>query len=127
VNVHADGFGNPPVMACVNLNSQAIAPVKTVKEPTTPQTAPPAPRPATSADAGMSGKEQAAQSESDCRLVIYVVQEKMSRQKANEFSEQLANMIGTMENLYSTEGSLRNAALDHLGVPRYQECKAGGE
>ena len=59
--------------------------------------------------------------------MIYVVQENMSRQKANEFSELLANMIGTMKNLYSTEGYLRNAALDHLGVPRYPECKVGGE
>jgi ABC-type uncharacterized transport system auxiliary subunit len=107
--------------------AQASSPVKTVKEPTTPETAPPTPKPATSAEAGMSGKEQAAQSEADCRLVIYVAQENMSRQKANAFSELLADMIRTMENPSWTAGSLRNAALDHLGVPRYPECKVGGE
>jgi len=55
--------------------------------------------------------------------VIYVAERNMSLQKANAFSEQLADMIRTMENPSWTAGSLRNAALDHLGVPRYLECK----
>jgi hypothetical protein len=105
--------------------------VTTVKEPTTPETAPPTAKPATStvapasasASAGMSSEEQAAQSETDCRLLIYVAQENMSRQKAKVFSELLADMIRTMETPSWTSGSLRNTALDHLGVPRYPECK----
>jgi ABC-type uncharacterized transport system auxiliary subunit len=106
---------------------QTSSPVKTVKEPTTPPTAPPTPNPATSAEAGMSGKEQAAQSEADCRLVIYVAEQNMSRKQANAFSDLLADMTQTMKNPSWTAGSLRNAALDHLGVPRYSECKVGGE
>lgn len=128
VNVHAVGSGNPPVLACANLNSQARPPVKTVKEPTTPETAPLTPKPTSSDSAGgMSGEEQAAHSEADCRIVIYVAQENMSRQEAKAFSELLADMIRTMENPSWTTGPLRNAALDHLGVPRYAECKVGGE
>ena len=106
---------------------QASSPVNTVNEPTTPETAPPTPEPATSASAGMSSEEIVAQSEADCRLVIYVAEENMSRKEANAFSELLADMIQTMENPSWTAGSVRNAALDHLGVPRYPECKVGGE
>jgi hypothetical protein len=36
-------------------------------------------------------------------------------------------MEESMESLYSTEGSLRNNALDHLGVLRYPECKKAEE
>ena len=79
------------------------------------------------APASTSAEERAARAEADCRLVIYVAEQNMSRKEANAFSERVANMIGTMKNLYSTESSLRNAALDHLGVPRYPECKGGGE
>jgi hypothetical protein len=82
-------------------------------EPTTP----------TGASGGVSSEEQAAQSEAECRLETYVAQENMSRQEANAFSELLADMIRTMEDPSWTAGSLRNAALDHLGVPRYPECK----
>jgi hypothetical protein len=77
----------------------------------------------TRAAGGVSGEEQAALSEADCRLVIYVAQENMSRQEAKAFSELLADMIRTMENPSWSTGSLWNAALDHLGVPRYPECK----
>ena len=85
--------------------------------------------PATSAvaPASASAEEQAARAEADCRLVIYVAEQNMSRKEADAFSERVAYMIGTMENLYSTEGTLRNTALDHLGVLRYPECKEGGE
>ena len=138
MNVHAVGSGNPPVLACANLKAQASPPVKTVKEPTTPQTTPPTRKPATTAVAATgasassrgrsSGEEQAKlQSEADCRLAIYVAQENMSRRKAHAFSELLADMIRTMEGPSWPEGSLRNAALDHLGVPRYSECKVGRE
>jgi uncharacterized membrane protein len=86
-------------------------------EPATPAVAP----------ASASAEEQAAQAEADCRLVIYLAEQNMSRKEANAFSERVAYMIGTMKNVYSTEGSLRNGALDHLGVLRYPECKEGGE
>ena len=71
----------------------------------------------------MPGKEQAAQSEADCRLVLYVAHENMSRKEAEAFSELLAEMIRTMESSSWTGGDLRNAAHDHLAVPRYPECK----
>lgn len=74
-----------------------------------------------------SAEERAARAEADCRLVTYVAQENMSRKEADEFSDLLSNMQEAMENRYSSEGSLRNDALDHLGVMRYPECKAGGE
>jgi hypothetical protein len=51
----------------------------------------------------------------------------MSRQEAKAFSELLADMIRTMEDPSWTVGSLGNAALDHLGLPRYRECEVGGE
>jgi roadblock/LC7 domain-containing protein len=89
----------------------------------------PAPEPTTptGASGGVSAEEQAAQSEADCRLVIYIAEENMTRQKANAFAELLADMIRTMEDPSWTVSSLRNTALDHLGVPRYPECKVRGE
>ena len=136
VNVHAVGSGNPPVLACANLKSQSSSPVQTTK----PQTASPTSKSATSSSSavasasssaslrgGSSGGEQAEQlSEADCRVAIYVAQKRMSRQKAHAFSNLLADMIRTMEGLGWPEGTLRNAALDHLGVPRYSECKKVG-
>jgi hypothetical protein len=90
---------------------------KTAPEPTE------ATRASGGASGGVSGKEQAAQSEADCRLVLYVANKNMSRQEATAFSELLADMIRTMETPSWTGGDLRNAALDHLAVPRYPECK----
>ena len=75
------------------------------------------------ASGSTSGEEKAAQSEADCRLVLYVADKDMSRTEAEAFSELLADMIRTMESPSWTEGDLRNAALDHLAVPRYPECK----
>jgi hypothetical protein len=138
VNVHAAGSGNPPVLACANLKSRSSSPMKTVEEPTTPQATSPTPKGASSSTAaaasasassrgGGPSKEQAKRlAEADCRLAIYVAQEKMSRKKAHAFSELLADMIRTMESLSWPEGTLRNVALDHLGVPRYPECKKAG-
>ena len=89
----------------------------------------PAPEPTTptSASDGVSGEEPAAESEADCRLATYVAEENMSRQEAKAFSELLVDMIRTMEDPSWTAGSLQNAALDHLGVSRYPQCKVGGE
>jgi hypothetical protein len=115
--------------------SQANSPVITLEEPTTPGAAPLMPEHTTpvsgapegaSASAGISGEEQAAQSEADCRIATYVAEKNMSRQEANAFAELLADMIRTMADPSWTAGSLRNAALDHLAVPRYPECKARG-
>jgi hypothetical protein len=75
------------------------------------------------ASGSTSGEDQAAQSEADCRLVLYVADQNMSRKEAEAFSELLADMIRTMEDPSWTEGELRNAALDHLAVPRYRECE----
>jgi hypothetical protein len=47
----------------------------------------------------------------------------MGPKEAKAFSELLSEMIRTMESPSWTEGALRNAALDHLAVPRYGECK----
>jgi hypothetical protein len=88
----------------------------TAPEPTDPT------RSSGSAAGGASGKEQTAQSEADCRLVLYVANENMSRKEAEAFSELLADMIRTMESPSWTGGDMRNAALDHLAVPRYPEC-----
>ena len=138
VNVHAAGSGNPPVLACANLKSRSSSPVTPVEEATTPQATSPSPKGASTSAAsaasasgsskgGGPGQDQAKRlAEADCRLAIYVAQEKMSRKKAHAFSELLADMIRTMESLSWPEGTLRNAALDHLGVPRYPECKKAG-
>jgi putative copper export protein len=83
--------------------------------------------PAVPTVAPASAEEQAARAEANCRLATYIAEQNFSRREANEFSDLLANMEETMKNLYSTKGALRNAALDHLGVLRYAECKAEGE
>jgi hypothetical protein len=70
-----------------------------------------------------SGEQQAAQSEADCRLVLYVANKNMSPKEAEAFSKLLTEMIGSMGSLSWPEGTLRNAALDHLAVPRYRKCK----
>jgi hypothetical protein len=139
VNVHAAGSGNPPVLTCANLRSRSSSPLKTVEEATTPRATSPTPKGASSTSTaaaasasassrgGGPSEEQAKRlAEADCRLAIYVAQEKMSRKKAHAFSELLAEMIRTMEGLSWPEGTLRNAALDHLGVPRYPECRKVG-
>ena len=89
----------------------------TAPEPTAPTHA------SGSASGGTPGEEQAAQSEADCRLVLYVADKNMSRKEAEAFSKLLTDMIRSMESLSWPEGKLRNAALDHLAVPRYRECK----
>jgi hypothetical protein len=76
---------------------------------------------------GVSAGERAARSEADCRLVLYVADQDMSRKEAEAFSKLLTEMIRTMESLSWPEGQLRNAALDHRAVPRYRECKGGEE
>jgi hypothetical protein len=87
------------------------------------ETTAPEPTVPTISSGSVSDKEQAAQSKADCRLVLYVADKNMSRKEATAFSELLAEMIRTMESPSWTGGDLRNAALDHLAVPRYPECK----
>jgi hypothetical protein len=76
---------------------------------------------------GATGEGHAARSEADCRLVLHVADQDMDRKEAEAFSELLADMIRTMEGPTWTGGELRNAALDHLAVPRYTQCKIGEE
>ena len=76
-----------------------------------------------SASRSTSGEQQAAQSEADCRLVLYVANKNMSPKEAEAFSKLLTEMIRSMQSLSWPEGRVRNAALDHLAVPRYRECK----
>ncbi len=100
----------PPANA---VSQEAPAPPQTALEPTTP----------TGASGSVSGEERAAENEADCRLVTYVAQENISEQEASVFSERLADMIREMEDPSLSADSVRNAALDHFGVPRYAECK----
>jgi hypothetical protein len=86
------------------------------------RTTTPEPSAKTHASGGTSGEEQAAQSEADCRLVLYVAKKNLTQKQADAFSERLADMIRTMERPSWTAGELCNAALDHLAVPRYREC-----
>jgi hypothetical protein len=72
---------------------------------------------------GTPRKELVTQSEADCRLVLYVADKNMGRKEAEAFSKLLTEMIRSLESLSWPEGQLRNAALDHLAVPRYGECK----
>ena len=76
-----------------------------------------------SATGSKAGREQASQSEADCRLVLYVADKNMSVKEAKAFSKLLTEMMHSMQSLSWPEGQLRNAALDHLAVPRYRECK----
>jgi hypothetical protein len=109
---------------------QTSSPVETQEKQEGAERAAPAPEPTTPTgnSDGVSGEEQAAAAyDADCRLAIYVAEENMSRQEAKAFSELLADMIRTMEDPSLTASSVRNAALDHLGVPRYRECEVRSE
>jgi hypothetical protein len=55
--------------------------------------------------------------------VLYVANKNMNPKEAEAFSKLLTDMIRSMESLSWTGADLRNAALDHLAVPRYRECK----
>jgi uncharacterized protein (DUF305 family) len=113
VNVHKPGSGEPPPVTCTNLDEAST----TTPEPSAKTHA------SGGASGNTSGEEQAARSQADCRLALYVANKNMSPKEAEAFSELLADMIRTMEGPSWTEGDLRNAALDHLAVPRYRECK----
>jgi hypothetical protein len=108
---------------------EASSPVEKQEKQEGVERAEPAPEPTTPTGTsdGVSGEEQAAEYDADCRLAIYVAEENMSRQEANAFSERLADMISAMEDPSLPASSVRNAALDHLVVPRYRECEVGGE
>jgi len=129
INVHRPGSGEPPAMTCANLN-EAI-PKKHSESEGSGQAESAAPEPnakthaSGSASGATPGKEQTAQSEADCRVVLYVANKNMRPKEAEAFSKLLTEMIRSMEGLSLPEGALRNAALDHLAVPRYPECKLG--
>ena len=127
VNVHRGGSGEPPPVTCANLDEANSKKQGRPEGTRQPESTAPEPSARTHASGGASGntsgEEQAAHSQPDCRLVFYVANKNMSPKEANAFSKLLADMIRTMEGPSWTEGELRNAALDHLAVPRYRECK----
>jgi hypothetical protein len=97
---------------------------KPTPEPTTPAST------STSANtSSMPTEEQAAQSEASCRLANYVAYENLSVQQASALSERVAVRTGRKMQADSSlsAGRAKNAALDDLGVPRYPECKVGGQ
>ena len=110
--LHGCGQGSAPTEKQSEREGARQAETSTT-EPSTP----------TLASGDASGKEQAEQSEADCRLALYVADKNMSRKEATAFSELLDDMIRTMQSPSWTRADLRNAALDHLAVPQYPECK----
>jgi cytoskeletal protein RodZ len=90
----------------------------------------PTPEPTTPASTSSKPtEEQVAQSEATCRLANYVTNENMTQQEASALSERVADRMGKemQDDPYLSAGAAKNAALDDLGVPRYPECKVGGE
>ena len=73
--------------------------------------------------------EPAAQFEATCRLLTYTSEEDMSPQEGDAFSERVAKQMARemQKDPSLTAGPAQNVALDHFGVPRYAECKVGGE
>jgi hypothetical protein len=108
---------------------QTSSPVEKQDKQQGVEQAEPAPEPTTPTGTSdtVSSEEQAAEYAADCRLAIYVAEENMGRQEARAFSEMLADMLSAMEDPSLPASSIRNAALDHLGVPRYRECAVRGE
>jgi hypothetical protein len=101
-------------------------------EPTTPASTSAGASASTSASANTSSmptEEQAAQSEASCRLANYVANENLTVQQASALSERVAERTGrkVQADPSLSAGRAKNAALGDLGVPRYPECKMGGE
>jgi hypothetical protein len=101
-------------------------------DPTTPASTSAGASASSSASANTSSKpteEQAAQSEASCRLANYVANENLTVEQASALSGRVAE--GTGRKMQAdpslSAGHAKNAALDDLGVPRYPECKIGGE
>jgi hypothetical protein len=85
-----------------------------------------------SASAVPSSEEQAERAEARCRVMTYVSEEYMSQQESTALRERVANRMIRMlkemqEDTTLTVIHARSMALDDLGVPRYPECKTGGE
>jgi cytoskeletal protein RodZ len=100
--------------------------------PTTPASTSAGASASTSASANTSSmptEEQAAQSEASCRLANYVANANLTVEQASALSERVAERAGRRMQADSSlsAGRAKNAALDDLGVPRYPECKIGGE
>ena len=103
-----------------------------VPQPTPPASTSAGASASTSASANTSSmptEEQAAQSEASCRLANYVANETLTVEQASALSERVAERTGRRMQADSSlsAGRAKNAALDDLGVPRYPECKIGGE
>ena len=85
-----------------------------------------------SASAVPSSEEQAERAEARCREMTYVSEENMSQQESTALGERVTNRMIRMlkemqEDTTLTVIHARSMALDDLGVPRYPECKTGGE
>ena len=107
-----------------------VTEIRPVTEPVAePMSEPPHTPASTSSSEGMPSREQAAQSEANCRLANYVSNENMTQQQASALSKRVANRRGKkmQDDPSLSAGRAENAALDDLAVPRYPECKVGGE
>ncbi len=101
-------------------------------EPTTPASTSAGASASTSVSADTSSmptEEQAAQSEASCRLANHAANENLTVEQAAALFERVAQRTGRRMQTDSSlsAGRAKNTALDDLGVPRYPECKMGGE
>lgn len=74
-------------------------------------------------------EQAAAQAEVNCRLGNYISNENMSQQERIDFVDMVGKKAASeaMEDRSQTTGTAVNKVLDDLDVPRYPECKKGGE
>jgi hypothetical protein len=77
----------------------------------------------------LPGDQAAAQAEVNCRLGNYISNENMSQQESIDFVHTVEKKAASeaMEDRSQTTGTAVNKVLDDLDVPRYPECKKGGE
>jgi hypothetical protein len=115
------------------LEQAAPKPVTKVQAVTEPSVSKPAPAPepttpASNTSGGMAG-ERAALAEAYCRIVTFASKKDMSQQEVSAFIDQTTKQsVKEMEDNRSlSAGAAGNKVLDDLDVPRYPECKVGGE
>ena len=115
------------------LEQASPKPVTKVQGVTEPAVSKPAPVPEpTTQPANASGsmsEEQAALAEAYCRMVTYASKKNMSQQEVSAFIDHTTQRsVKEIENNPSlSAGGAGNRVLDDLDVPRYTECKVGGE
>jgi hypothetical protein len=74
-------------------------------------------------------EQAAAQAEANCRVATYVSNENMSQQESRDFVHRVADLTAQemMADHSLSAGSALKKVLNDLGVPRYPECKMGGD